>query len=76
MQGSTGGAGLRGLEGEKPTSLECSILYFDAESRQLQAWDEVTLGGLGATSVTVERHLRPKEDVPAPSPSGPVPSPS
>ena len=76
VQGSTGGAGLRGLEGEKPTSLECSILYFDAESKQLQAWDEVTLGGLGATSVTVERHLRPKEDVPAPSPSGPVPSPS
>jgi hypothetical protein len=78
VQGSTGGAGLRGLEGEKPTSLECSILYFDAESRQLQAWDEVTLGGLGATSVTVERHLRPKGDVPepSPSPSGPVPTPS
>ena len=69
VEGSTGGAGLRGLEGEKPTPLECSILYFDAESHQLQAWDDVTLGGLGATSVTVERHLRPKQAAPEPSPT-------
>jgi predicted phosphodiesterase len=69
VEGSTGGAGLRGLEGEKPTSLECSILYFDADSHQLQAWDDVTLGGLGATSVTIERHLRDQEPLPSPSPS-------
>ncbi|MEO6205147.1 MAG: hypothetical protein ABIO67_07180, partial [Mycobacteriales bacterium] len=61
VQGSTGGAGLRGLEGEKPTPLECSILYFDAESHRLQAWDDVTVGGLGTASVTVERHLRPSQ---------------
>ena len=61
VEGSTGGAGLRGLEGEKPTPLECSVLYFDAESHRLQAWDEVTVGGLGTTSVTVERHLRPSQ---------------
>jgi predicted phosphodiesterase len=59
VEGSTGGAGLRGLESEKPTPLECSILYFDSESHQLQAWDEITVGGLGASSVTVERHYRP-----------------
>jgi predicted phosphodiesterase len=59
VEGSTGGAGLRGLEGEKPTPLECSVLYFDSESHQLQAWDEITVGGLGTSSVTVERHVRP-----------------
>ncbi len=61
VEGSTGGAGLRGLEGEEPTSLECSVLYFDVESHRLQAWDEITLGGLGTTSINVERHLRPAD---------------
>jgi predicted phosphodiesterase len=75
VEGSTGGAGLRGLEGEKPTPLECSILYFDAESHQLQAWDDVTLGGLGATSVTIERHL-PSKDAPPESSPTPTPTPS
>jgi predicted phosphodiesterase len=75
VEGSTGGAGLRGLEGEKPTPLECSILYFDSESHQLQAWDEVTVGGLGTSSVTVERHVRPAELVTAPTHS-PSASPS
>jgi predicted phosphodiesterase len=69
VEGSTGGAGLRGLESKKPTPLECSILYFDSESHQLQAWDEVTVGGLGSSSVTVERHLRPKAANPAPTPT-------
>jgi len=74
VEGSTGGAGLRGLEGEKPTPLDCSILYFDAATHRLQAWDDVTLGGLGDTSVKIERHLAPKdaplEPSPTPTPSG------
>lgn len=69
VEGSTGGAGLRGLQGEKPTPLECSVLYFDRESHALQAWDEVTVGGLGSASVTVERHVRPADALPVPSPS-------
>jgi predicted phosphodiesterase len=67
VEGSTGGAGLRGLQGDKPTPLECSVLYFDAESHLLQAWDEITVGGLGSSSVTVERHFRPTSVVPAAS---------
>jgi hypothetical protein len=67
VEGSTGGAGLRGLQGEKPTALECSVLYFDSESHQLQAWDEITVGGLGSSSVTVERHVRPRSLVTAPT---------
>jgi predicted MPP superfamily phosphohydrolase/uncharacterized membrane protein YeaQ/YmgE (transglycosylase-associated protein family) len=57
VEGSTGGAGLRGLQGEKPTPLECSVLYFDARTHELQARDDITLGGLGETEATIQRHL-------------------
>jgi len=56
-QGSTGGAGLRGLEGEDPTPVQCSILYLNRETRTLQAWDDITLGGLGLTSAQIERQV-------------------
>lgn len=55
VQGSTGGAGLRGLEGEAPTPLTCTVLYMDRISGQLQAYDDITLGGLGRTEVTIVR---------------------
>jgi predicted MPP superfamily phosphohydrolase len=58
VQGSTGASGLRGLEGEKPTPAKASVLYFDRTTRALRAWDDITLGGLGLTSVSIERHLR------------------
>ncbi|MGY1721547.1 metallophosphoesterase family protein [Blastococcus sp. SYSU DS0533] len=57
VQGSTGGAGLRALEGEYPEPLTCTVLYLDPETGALQAYDDITLGGLGATEVTVERTL-------------------
>jgi predicted phosphodiesterase len=56
IEGSTGGAGLRGLEGEAPTPLEMSVLYFDP-AHEVQAYDEITLGGTGQTEVTIQRHL-------------------
>jgi predicted phosphodiesterase len=55
VQGSTGGAGLRGLEGEFPEPLTCTVLYFDPDTGELQAYDEITLGGLGETEVTIQR---------------------
>jgi predicted phosphodiesterase len=55
VEGSTGGAGLRGLEHDKPTPLEASVLYFDAGTRTLRAYDTITLGGLGESTVTIER---------------------
>ncbi len=55
IQGSTGGAGLRGLEGEEPTPLTCTVLYMDRIGGQLQAYDDITLGGLGLTEVTIVR---------------------
>jgi predicted MPP superfamily phosphohydrolase len=65
QQGSTGGAGLRGLEHEQPTPIELSVLYFDRASGALRAWDDVTVGGLGLSSAKIERHLA--DQVGAPS---------
>jgi Predicted phosphoesterases, related to the Icc protein len=59
IQGSTGGAGLRGLEHEQPTPFMASVLYFDKKDKRLQAWDDITLGGLGEQSVQIQRHLEP-----------------
>ncbi|MDQ0812543.1 putative phosphodiesterase [Streptomyces sp. B3I7] len=57
IEGSTGGSGLRAVEGKYPDPIEASVLYFDRDSRRLQAWDEIKLGGLGRTTAEVARHL-------------------
>ncbi|HUR76166.1 MAG TPA: metallophosphoesterase [Sporichthya sp.] len=61
VQGTTGGAGLRALEGETPEPIEASILYFDAKTKRLQAWDDLTIGGLGLSSAQINRTLAPEE---------------
>ena len=58
VQASTGGAGLRGLEGEHPESLGLSVLYFN-EARELIAYDDIVVGGHGLSEVTVQRNLVP-----------------
>jgi predicted MPP superfamily phosphohydrolase len=65
VQGSTGGAGLRALQGEYPEPLTCTVLYLDRETGELRAYDEITLGGLGETEVTIERHVVPAAEEPA-----------
>ena len=74
FQGSTGASGLRGLEKEKPTPVRMSVLYFDRSTRVLQAWDDITLGGLGLVSAKIERRIV-AEQFPPPEPTG-SPSPS
>ncbi|WP_243723360.1 metallophosphoesterase, partial [Actinomadura sp. 7K507] len=59
VQGSTGGAGMRGLEHEKPTPIELSVMYFSRATHRLQGWDDLRLGGLGLTSAQIERNLEP-----------------
>lgn len=54
IEGSTGGAGLRGLEGEDPHPLAMSVLYFD-DTRALQAYDDIQVGGTGQAQVTLNR---------------------
>ncbi len=69
-QGSTGGAGLRGLDhGQgRPTPYQASVLYFDSETGRLQARDDIDLGGLGLTSAQVERHIEADPDRPVGEP--------
>ena len=57
VQGSTGGAGLRALQSQPPTPIECSVLYFDRATRKLQAWDDITVAGLGGTAAQIQRYL-------------------
>ncbi|MDO5661908.1 MAG: metallophosphoesterase [Brachybacterium sp.] len=59
--GSSGGAlasggVLRVLDGEDPLELESRLLYFDAETGDLVAYDDITMGGLGLVSVSIQRH--------------------
>lgn len=74
IEGSTGGGGLRAVQGKKPAPVQASVLYLDRRTRHLQAWDEITLGGLGLSKAEVSRHL-PQENRPGASPS-PSPGPS
>ncbi|WP_426565178.1 metallophosphoesterase family protein [Angustibacter sp. McL0619] len=84
VEGSTGGAGLtadglRRLSEGNPVPLEATLLYFaksGPEAGRLLAYDEITVGGLGLTSVSIDRVLVPKDEVnPAPTPT-PTTSPS
>ncbi|MFI8188296.1 metallophosphoesterase [Streptomyces sp. NPDC085946] len=74
VEGSTGGSGLRALEQEHPDPIEASVLYLDRDTRRLQAWDAIRLGGLGRATAEVSRHL-PKENQPgATAPPGSPPA--
>lgn len=75
IEGSTGGGGLRALQNDKPEKIRASVLYLDRTSRRLQAWDEITLGGLGLATAEVSRHI-PEENTrrATRSPSPPPPS--
>ncbi|WP_405807600.1 metallophosphoesterase [Streptomyces sp. NBC_00210] len=79
IEGSTGGGGLRAVQNQKPEKVRASVLYLDRTTRRLQAWDEITLGGLGLTTAEVSRHL-PEENhpgaTPSPSPASPTSPPS
>jgi predicted phosphodiesterase len=56
VQGSTGGAGLRALQGETPTPVTLTVLYVDPTTGKVKSFDDITLGGLGTTSAEVTRH--------------------
>jgi len=83
VQASTGGAGFRGWQRDKPTPLAMSVLYFTADGH-LTAFDDITVSGAGQASVSLQRtvigidKLHPDGDgqedgSPSPSPSSPSP---
>lgn len=55
VQGSSGGAGLRGVQQDPPTPFTLSVLYVDRATKRLWGADEITLGGLGQADVSVVR---------------------
>lgn len=57
VEGSTGGAGLRGLQGATPEPLTCSVLYFNPTTKALVAYDRITVEGLGQRGVNIERFV-------------------
>jgi len=57
VEGSTGGAGLRGLQGDEPKPLEASVLYFDPDTDELLAYDRISVKGVGETGATIDRHI-------------------
>ncbi|WUW14822.1 metallophosphoesterase [Streptomyces sp. NBC_01465] len=74
VEGSTGGGGLRAVQNKHPEKIRASVLYLDSATKHLQAWDEITLGGLGLTTAEVSRHL-PADNQPGATPST-TPSPT
>ena len=73
VEGSTGGAGLRGLEKEEPTPLSLSVLYFD-ENHQLKAYDDIQLGGTGESNVEMQRNVIGAKPESASTPASVAPS--
>jgi predicted MPP superfamily phosphohydrolase len=74
VEGSTGGAGLRGLESRVPLPLALSVLYFNTK-HTLQAYDDIQVGGTGQTEVNLQRHVVKNNAEPEPSDT-PSPGPS
>lgn len=56
QEGTTGGGGLRALQGDAPQDLTATVLYLDQLDR-LVAYDRITVQGLGQTGARIERHL-------------------
>lgn len=59
VEASTGGAGLRNLQGEFPQPLTASILYVDREEQRLVAYDRISVAGLGGSGASIEREIVP-----------------
>jgi hypothetical protein len=86
VQGSTGGAGISSdsihqITAGEPVPLDATLLYVARRGEragQVVAYDEITVGGFGLASVTLDRIvLRPgAEPVLAPGQQGPPPEPA
>ncbi len=79
VEGSTGGAGVTSAGLERltegtPVPLEATLLYLrrsGEDAGRLLAYDQVTVGGLGLTSVSIDRTVVDEDDdaLPEPAPS-------
>lgn len=63
-QGSSGGAGLRGVRENPPDPLAVSVLHIDPATKRLHTLDELTFGGLGLTELSLVRRAADSLGVP------------
>lgn len=70
VEGSTGGAGLRGLEGDTPVPLTATVLHFSRSDSRLRAFDRINVAGFGGTGARIQRHLVEPPDSRVGAPSG------
>lgn len=84
VEGSTGGAGItsRGLQrlaAGEPLPLDATLLYLarsGPRAGQVLAYDNVTVGGFGLASVSLERHVVREDEQPAAPAVPALPGPS
>jgi predicted MPP superfamily phosphohydrolase len=75
VEGSTGGSGLRALmPADGPAPIHLSVLYLDEETAELRAWDHLELGGLGLSSVKIDREIVEPDDEPVTGLQTPTPT--
>lgn len=55
IEGTSGGAGLRGVRNDPPDPLAFSVLHFDRSTHDLHTVDAFTIGGMGQTEVSLVR---------------------
>ena len=58
-----------------PTPVTLSVLYLDPDSKQLQAYDDITPGGIGASEARISRQavVEPPAATPSPTPTSSLP---
>ncbi|QSB06555.1 metallophosphoesterase family protein [Natronoglycomyces albus] len=61
-EGSTGAAGLRALDLSSPMKMQASVLYFDVETGALKAYDNISVGAIGESDISLQRNVIPEGD--------------
>ncbi|GAB3653463.1 metallophosphoesterase family protein [Glycomyces tarimensis] len=59
VQGSTGAAGLRTFSSDTPKRMDMDVLYFDPDTKELTAYDSISVGALGESDITLDRTVIP-----------------
>ncbi|WP_100444586.1 metallophosphoesterase family protein [Glycomyces xiaoerkulensis] len=61
VEGSTGAAGLRTFDTDTPMKMELDVLYFDPETKDLTAYDSISVGTIGESDITLDRTVVPAD---------------
>ncbi|GAB4002004.1 hypothetical protein GCM10029992_39010 [Glycomyces albus] len=70
VEGSTGAAGLRAFDNEQVLKMDMDVLYFDPDSKDLVAYDSISVGTVGESDITLDRTIVPPDDQAEGAPNG------